>query len=289
VGRVGHEGRIVKSADPGGGEIRLAGRLDGSQFTHSDFDRIVRSTFVRRLDFHRETRSTNDLALELAHESRDRHPVLVLAEEQTAGRGRGKNRWWAQRGALTFSLLIQTEAAKLPPRLWPQVSLTAGLAVCEAFEDLSGTRLSQLKWPNDVYLRQRKACGILIESPRERPGRLVMGIGINVNNTVRHALPELQATATSLCEATGRQFALVEVLEAVLVRLAQRLAWIGCRDDELRSKWRERCLLTNRAIEVDLGARVIGGVCRGIDADGALVVETPRGIERCLAGVVTKF
>lgn len=269
--------------------IDVFGDQEGSQFTAADWDRVLRSTFVRQVEFHREIRSTNDRALELARQAGRQYPLLVLAEEQIAGRGRGANRWWAGRGALTFSLLLETQALDLPPRRWPQASLTAGLAVSEAIETMLADRCVQLKWPNDVYVRGRKACGILVEVPPRGDGRVVVGIGINVNNSLREAPPELQATATALCDAAQREFAVIEVLEQVLVRLAERLQGIGRQDEELRNRWRERCLLTGRDVQVKLGGRTVEGTCRGIDEEGALVVDTAHGVERCLAGVVTRF
>ncbi len=258
-------------------------------FGRDALERIQAETFVAQVEFHRQLGSTNDRGLELAGRDACRFPLLVLAESQTAGRGRGPNRWWACRGALTFSVLLETEAAQLPPSQWPQASLTAGLAVCEAVEDLLTEDDIGLKWPNDVYLRNRKVCGILVEVPRDRKGVLVIGIGINVNNSLKAAPADLASTATSLSEAAGRQLALSDVLVRVLQRISQRFCWIGSRDDELRQRWRDRCLLTNRTVHLDLGPRRVVGLCQGIDDEGALVVRTADGPERCFAGVVTQF
>jgi BirA family biotin operon repressor/biotin-[acetyl-CoA-carboxylase] ligase len=262
---------------------------NGSQFTAVDLHQIINSTFVEQVEFHRSIDSTNDRALQLAREPTVRSPVLVLAETQTEGRGRGANLWWAQQGALTFSLLIETDAMQLPPRSWPHASLVAGLAVCEAIEDFLEESAIQLKWPNDVYVRERKACGILIELPPERKHVIVIGIGINVNNSARRAPRELQSSAIALYDAAGRKFSLIEVLLRVLVRLEDRLGSIGRRDDELRKNWRERCMLTGRTVHLDCGTRSVFGLCRGIDDEGALLIETPEETERCFAGVVTRF
>jgi BirA family biotin operon repressor/biotin-[acetyl-CoA-carboxylase] ligase len=246
---------------------------------------------VEQVEFHHEIDSTNDRALELARTAACRYPALVVAEVQSVGRGRGANRWWADFGAVTFSLLIETDSTHLPPRRWPQVSLTAGLAVCEVIEDLlvDNEQAVRLKWPNDVFVGHRKVCGILVEAPPDRPRTIVLGIGINVNNSLSHAPPELQSTAAALCDVAKQEFSLIDVLERVLIRLEERLQWIGSRDDELRSRWRQRCLLTDRTVRIDLGARAVTGFCRGIDEEGALMLETPHGPERCFAGVVTEF
>ena len=259
------------------------------QITRADLEKILQSTFVEQVEFHEAIDSTNDRALVLSREPSVRAPTLVVAATQTDGRGRGTNVWWAQQGALTFSLLIETEAMRLPQRQWPTASLTAGLAVCEALEEVLEEPALQLKWPNDVYLRQRKVCGILIEVPPQQRGMIVIGIGINVNNSARHAPEDLRSSAIAMCDAAECEFSLVQVLERVLLRLHERLGWIGHRNHELRHRWRERCLLTGRSVQLDTGSRNVVGTCHGIDDDGALVIETVNETERCFAGAVTQF
>src|SRR5262245_48689583 len=100
-----------------------------------DFDRIRRETLVRQVEFHQEIGSTNTRALELVA-AEHLIPLLVLADRQTAGRGRGKNRWWSGEGALTFSLVIDAAAAGISANRWPNVSLAAGLAVAETVASL---------------------------------------------------------------------------------------------------------------------------------------------------------
>ena len=259
------------------------------QFSDEDLHHITRSTFIKCIEFHQAIDSTNNRALQIAKTASHESPLLVLAESQTHGRGRGANQWWAQPGALTFSLLIKSDQAQLPPRLWPQVSLTAGLAVCEAIEQLLGEPAIELKWPNDVYVRKRKACGILIESTPGQTGTLVIGVGINVNNSIRDAPDELRASAIALCDAAEKNLSLVEVLVRVLAQIDARLGDLGHRDADLRSSWKARCLLTGRHVQFDSPTRRIAGCCRGIDDEGALLIETADTMERCYAGTITKF
>ena len=268
-----------------------------SHFAADNLARIEDETFITRVDFQREINSTNDRAMELAGSDDSEFPLLVLAESQTSGRGRGANRWWSGDGALTFSVLLATESAELPTERWPQVSLTVGLAVCEALEELIArgvptAQLStlpavQLKWPNDVYIEGRKICGVLVEVPRNCAGRLLLGIGVNVNNSLVEAPEELRERATSLVDLTGRQFPLADVLIEVLQCLAARLEPDELWNAEVQAGWRRRCLLTGQRLQVDLGVRRVVGTCRGIDDDGALLVEVDGKTERHLAGTVT--
>jgi BirA family biotin operon repressor/biotin-[acetyl-CoA-carboxylase] ligase len=265
-------------------------------FTKADLRRVQIETFVQQIEFHRELTSTNDLALQMANQDGLSYPLLVLAEIQTAGRGRRENRWWAAGGALTFSLLLETdsplqadgsEAGQLPPHRWPLVSMTAGLAICEALEELLPKVKIQLKWPNDVYIQGRKVCGILVETPRLRSGKLVLGVGLNVNNSITSATEEVSKTASALCDVSGSPFPLADVLVGLLNKLKERLDWIGVRDQELRDRWRKRCLLTNRRVQVDTDNSQLVGLCQGIDDEGALLLDTKEGRKQCFAGSIT--
>lgn len=266
-------------------------------FTPADLNRVLTETFIERVDFHEQIGSTNDRALEINHAAGEKFPLLVLADLQTAGRGRGANQWWAGNGALTFSVLLATEAATLPMERWPQVSLTVGLAVCEALEESLARGVPetsrdslpavQLKWPNDVYIEDRKICGILVEAPTNRQGRLLLGIGINVNNSLTDASEELQNTATSLLDLTGRAESRTDVLIQTLKQLADRLQPAGFWNEAIRTGWRQRCWLTGKSIQIDLGVRQAAGICRGIDEQGALLLEGNDEVEAHFAGVIT--
>jgi len=265
----------------------------GSQFSPSNLERIQTETFIQQVDFHPEIGSTNDRALELASWPDERLPALVLAESQTAGRGRGANRWWASRGALTFSIVLDTQAMQLPTARWPQVALTAGLAVCEVLEELLSDEKPDekiavaLKWPNDVYVEGRKICGILVEGPGATPGRLLLGIGINVNNSVTEAPAELSEKATAVCDLLGHQVPLTDVLVQVLRKLAQRLAPAEFWNTQAREAWRRRCLLTGRRVKLDQGSLQRTGECQGVDDEGALLLKTDGKTERYWSGVIT--
>lgn len=252
-----------------------------------DLDRLRASADVRAIEHHTEIGSTNDRALELAGQPDAELPFLIVADRQTAGRGRGANRWWAGDGAFTFSLAIESSAASIPTHRWPQLSLTTGLAICETLEDLTSSSDAQVKWPNDVYLLGRKICGILIESPTIRD-RLVIGVGLNVNNSFRDAPAELQGTAISLVDYDGQVRDMTDVLITVLDRIAKRWNDLAERGfATLIDEWRPRSYLTGRAVQVVAGPQTVIGRCTGIDDDGALVVQTENGPRTCHAGSVT--
>ncbi len=251
---------------------------------------IIAETFVKQVEFHAEIGSTNDRALDLAvAEVGSATPLLVWALQQNAGRGRGANRWWASEGALTFSLLLDTAELNLPQARWPLVSLTTGLAVCAALQDLSPHADIGLKWPNDVFLESRKICGILVEIPPRQSGKLVIGIGTNVNNSLANAPPELVTTATALCDVSNRTWNLTSVLIQVLRHLAEHLRQLSIHDTTLAERWDELCFLRGRTVQHQVGDRVTLGVCQGVDREGALLLRTETDLARVMGGVITQW
>jgi BirA family biotin operon repressor/biotin-[acetyl-CoA-carboxylase] ligase len=251
-----------------------------------DLKRIEDSGLVGQIDFHESLGSTNDRALEIGARGEVKLPLLVLTERQTAGRGRGSNRWWTTEGALTFSLVLEASVDRLPLRNRSQVALVAGVAVAEALSNYVPPHLLQLKWPNDVFLGGSKLGGILSESIPGWTDRFVVGIGININNRIRDS--ELAATARSLVDHTGVERELTSVLVAVLDEFDRR--WTELLDDGFSATaraYRERCFLTEKVVTVAQhdGSQVVG-LCRGIDDYGALVLKTSSGERLLISGSV---
>ena len=253
-----------------------------------DLPLLYETGCVARIDHHAELPSTSDHALVLAAQDDLDLPLLVLAERQTAGRGRGANRWWAAPGALTFSLIVAPEPEALPPARWPQLSLAAGLAICQALETLAPQALLQVKWPNDVYAEGRKIAGILIESPAQSRGRLVIGVGVNVNNSLSGAPEEIRPLATALCDLEGRQHDLTRVLGAILAELHAQLQ-SAANMSALRRRYEARCLLSGSAVRVQSGSETIAGRCLGIDEQGALLLQTELGRRSVVSGTVLSW
>lgn len=251
---------------------------------------LCQNTFIKAVEIHPEIGSTNDRALDLAAaESSLELPLLIWALKQTSGRGRGANRWWAADGALTFSVVLDAQSFGLSMERWPLVSLTTGLAVSAALQDLMPHAELGLKWPNDVFLHGRKICGILVEIPPRQSGKLVIGIGINVNNSLNDAPDELQSRATALCDASNRVWDLTEVLTTVLKQLSEHLQQLSVNDPTLAERWHGTCLLRGRTVHHTVGERVTTGVCQGVDRQGALLLQTEIGLIRVMGGVITKW
>jgi BirA family biotin operon repressor/biotin-[acetyl-CoA-carboxylase] ligase len=210
--------------------------------------------------------STNDRARQLAGAGAPAGTVIV-AEQQTAGRGRQGRTWSAPRGrSLTLSALLRPAPGTLA--LLP---LATAVAVCEACEEVVGLRC-EIKWPNDVLSDGRKLAGILIES-RPREGWAVAGIGLNVNTREDEFGPELAAIATSLRIVKGEAVSRERVLDALLARLAERASG----DGDVLTAYRKRDALAGRAVAWRDRERERTGKAAGIDDSGNLVVFADGG------------
>jgi BirA family transcriptional regulator, biotin operon repressor / biotin---[acetyl-CoA-carboxylase] ligase len=271
------------------------------------------ATFVRYIEVHEELGSTNDRAMELARQYDVELPALVVSRRQTAGRGRGRKIWWSAEGALTFSLLVDSRVSGILPANWPQLSLATAVAICdalhqalsctgqsaEAFPPLAGVkdvaagskpraRLG-VKWPNDVMLDGGKVAGILVESPgggAPAKERLIVGIGLNINNSWRSPLRNFGGNGIALCDIIDRQHALQDVLKAVLNAVAERIGQLRARDPELIRAWQQLDLLAGEQVVLEADGRHVEGECVEIASDGALVINTIVGRQRYFSGSV---
>ena len=221
--------------------------------------------------------STQTVAFALAADgAADR--TVVVAQAQTAGRGRHGRLWLDEPGASLLTSIILRP--RLEPARLPTLSLAAGVAVAEALERVTG-RMPRLKWPNDVLVDGRKLAGILLES-RIGPSPLVV-LGIGVNLAQRVFPPDLAERATSVRLATGRRVDADTLLTALLESLD---AWRTRLETEGWAPIRERwCALTET-----LGRRVsiddVQGIAVDVDEDGALIVVEGDVRRRVVAGEV---
>lgn len=251
--------------------------------------RAALAEVVRHFEHHVEVASTNDRGMALARDEQIALPALVIADRQTAGRGRGANRWWSADGALTFSLVVNVAANAMPRERWPLVALTAGMAVCDALRPLAPSVPLAIKWPNDVYAAGRKLCGILVETPATPAGRVVIGIGVNVNNAFATAPDDVRSRAASLVELSGRPHDLDAVLTAIVGELVDLLPTIAATPPAVVERWPSYCLLTGQTVEAQTPAGTWIGLCQGLDADGALILRNEVGKRRFTTGTVVRW
>jgi BirA family biotin operon repressor/biotin-[acetyl-CoA-carboxylase] ligase len=243
-------------------------------------DRV--GAFGGRVHWFDEVTSTNDVAARLAEQGAG-EGTIVIADAQSAGRGRMGRTWVSPSGAgLYVSVVLR------PASAWaPLVTVGAGVAIAEGIAEATGLDPA-LKWPNDLYVSDRKLGGILAEagSSGGHVEHVVLGFGVNLMGAAYP--PDIAARATSLEEELGRPIDRGTLLVACLAALARRVADLrGGRSREVLEAWRRRARPSfGRRVEWGTGAEVHRGVAEDLDGSGALVVRTERGTVRVISGEV---
>ncbi|MBI3838041.1 MAG: biotin--[acetyl-CoA-carboxylase] ligase [Planctomycetia bacterium] len=250
-----------------------------------DTDRLAESRAIARVETYETLSSTQDRAHEVARSGAvGPLPLLIVAEEQTAGRGRGANRWWTGRGSLAFSLLFDPAGWQLSRQPLPERSLAVGVAIVETVRPLLAGYAVGLHWPNDVFVSGKKLAGILIDVLPS--GQHIVGIGLNVNNTLHGAPGDVRARAVSLCELSGRTFDRTTLLLELLRNLEAAVRESAAAPEEFGSRFQDLCLQIGQELTIEVGGQCSVGRCAGIAADGALLLETLRGREKFYSGVL---
>jgi BirA family biotin operon repressor/biotin-[acetyl-CoA-carboxylase] ligase len=249
--------------------------------------RLTTARIGRRLHVLGECDSTNVVCVKLAEEGAP-EGTIVLADHQTAGRGRLQRQWQSPPGCNVYCSILLRPA--IAPADAAQITLTAGVAVAEMIAGLGLTGVG-LKWPNDVRIGGRKVCGILTEMRMVR-GTLawvVVGIGLNVNMAGTAFDPAYRAGATSLKEETGETY----LREEVAVRLCREVEkWYGLLLREgfppVRDRWLGRSEMSGQRVRILFRDELQEGVVAGLADDGALLLADPLGsVRRITAGDAT--
>ncbi|MBL8814832.1 MAG: biotin--[acetyl-CoA-carboxylase] ligase [Planctomyces sp.] len=249
--------------------------------------------------------STNQTAVELLEPLLEKSPSLVLTAEQTAGRGRKGNSWWSSGGALTFSVVMNAASLGLPEDRRPLMSIVTGVAVRSALAQFCGNQTVLMKWPNDVYVGNRKICGILAEqhlvgsrfgsedSRRDNADiqktGLILGIGVNVNNSLQGAPAEVRQRAVSLFDLEHQVFDLNQILVTILIKLQELIEQASSQPRRFLADANFHHLLNGKSVLVQTGDSLIAGKCVGIDDTGNLVLQSETEIHRICSGIVQRW
>ena len=250
-------------------------------------DRTEKSAFGRSFRYYDEIESTNAEAKSLANNGAPEGTV-VIAETQSAGRGRLGRRWTSPAGkGLLFSVLLRP---RLPMHDAHMLTIVAAAAAAEAVEAVAGTAVN-IKWPNDLFLGDRKAGGILLEVSGEQDEVewVIIGIGINVNTEYSELPVALRRTATSLKVVKGEPVDRSELLAALLLSLEGHYRdAVGSGFERALTCFRSRDYLLHKSISVETREGPVVGAASGVDDRGALLVELPhRQVRRFHSGDVT--
>jgi len=239
-----------------------------------------------RIHYFAEIDSTNRFAFKRAQEGGEEGEV-VIAESQRQGKGRMGRSWFSPPFLnLYLSIILKP---KLPPAKTPQITLMAAVALAETVQSFLKAPPS-IKWPNDILVGRKKLAGILTESSCEtnRVHFVVVGIGVNLNSAAELFPDEIRDRATSLLTLVGKPIdrtAFARQLIQALDRCYGELEHNGFPG--IARRWESFFDLRDRKVRVEMADQSLSGIARGIDADGALMLEEDGGaLQKVIAGEV---
>jgi BirA family biotin operon repressor/biotin-[acetyl-CoA-carboxylase] ligase len=207
--------------------------------------------------------------------------TVIIAEEQTAGKGRLERSWVSPRGCIALSVILYPDPSDLP-----SLVMVASLAVVKAIESVTGLK-PQIKWPNDIMINGKKVCGVLVESGIRDRNRTyaVIGIGINVN-VETSSIGEVLLPATSLSDEMGREVSRLELVKRLLVEM-ERLYIMAKGSEVVYQEWRDSLETLGKMVRVRSGDTVYEGIAESVERDGNLMIRRRDGsLRRFAAGDV---
>jgi len=208
--------------------------------------------------------------------------TLIIAGEQTAGKGRLRRIWLSPRGSIALSVILYPRLVYLPSLI-----MLASLAVVRSIEKVTGLR-PQVKWPNDVLVNGRKVCGILIENDvrGDIVACAIIGIGVNVNLRVSD-YPEILPFATSLSDELGGDVSLLSLIQQLLVEVEGLYLTLQA-GGSIYEEWRDNLVTLGKKVQVNSGKAKYEGVAESVTRDGSLLLrQSDGGVTKIVAGDVT--
>ncbi|MCW3489162.1 biotin--[acetyl-CoA-carboxylase] ligase [Dethiobacter alkaliphilus] len=248
-------------------------------------DGLKTEVMGKKVYHYREVDSTNRVARELARAG-EAEGAVVLAEAQSAGRGRLGRAWNSPCGGIWLSLILRP---KLPPYKAQLLTLMAAVAATEATAAVSAVTPG-IKWPNDLMINGKKLAGILTEvsAEMEQLNYIVLGLGINANIPADWFAGELEQIATSIMAQSGEAVSRVAWVQAFLRNMEQeymQAEQIGFED--VLKRWRRYSVTLGKGVDVQLADHRESGTAVDIDEQGALLVRTESGVKTFWAGDVS--
>ena len=208
--------------------------------------------------------------------------TVIIADEQTAGRGRLKRAWLTPRGNLALSVILSPSLPSLTSLI-----MLASLAVVRSIVSVTGLK-PQIKWPNDVLLNGKKVSGILIENDflGDKVAYSIIGIGIDVNLKLAD-FPEIQPIATSLSDESGKEVSRLKLIRYLLVEMENLYLGLSA-GGSLYEEWRDNLVTLGKVVRATTDDAVYDGIAESVDRDGSLLLRRRDGTSvKIVAGDVT--
>lgn len=236
-----------------------------------------------------ELKSTNIIAKEKAlHRAEGMNEgTLIITERQSAGKGRLGRKWFSPTGGIWLSIILYPQ---LPPSYIPRITLMTAVAVVKAIKVCTQIK-SQIKWPNDILINEKKVCGILTEMSAELDiiNWVVVGIGINANIDIQDFPEDIQENTISLKEASGKKISRVKLAQTFLQEFEKYYDKLKRKEfSSILKEWKLYSHTLGRKIRVDIGERIITGEAVDINEEGALILKKEDGeLIKIISGTVS--
>jgi BirA family biotin operon repressor/biotin-[acetyl-CoA-carboxylase] ligase len=244
-----------------------------------EVQRGLSTTYIgKKIFYFSELKSTNIIAKEKALHRMEAidEGTIIIAERQTAGKGRLGREWFSPAGGIWLSIILYPQ---LPPSYIPRITLMTAVAVVKAIKICTQIE-SQIKWPNDILINEKKVCGILTEMSAELDiiNWVVVGIGINANIDHRDFPEDIQKNTISLKETSGKEISRVKLAQTFLQEFEKYYEKLKRKEfPSILREWKLYSHTLGRKIRVDMGERIITGEAVDINKEGALVLKKEDG------------
>jgi BirA family biotin operon repressor/biotin-[acetyl-CoA-carboxylase] ligase len=252
-------------------------------FNLEEFDiKLETNSIGRNFIYTEEVNSTNSFLMQENPEFKN--GTVILTEYQLDGKGRLNRPWYSSREQnLTFSILINTDLTKVNPN---HINLAASLAVSVSIENLHQLK-TDLKWPNDVLVRGKKVCGILLESSSRGPefDKIVLGIGINVNQTKFSGDYRIQPTSIKF--ELKREVNRERLLSEILNTFEEYFFQLKNNSKQILDEWRNRCRMLGEHVAIETADEKKYGIFYDIDANGFMILKSGEKMEKITSGDIS--
>lgn len=237
----------------------------------------LKTKFIgKNVHYEESVESTQKIAHRLSYEDAPEGTVII-AEEQLSGRGRMDRKWHSPKYTGIWMSIILRPNIPLPKA--PQLTLLAAVAIVQAIEDLTGL-LPDIKWPNDILMNGKKVTGILteLEAEADRINSIIIGIGMNVNQTKEDFPSELQEIATSIRLEKGEKISRAELIKGIFINLEKLyLLYLEEGFFPIKLLWESYAISIGKKITARTLSHSIIGKAQGITDDGVLIIEDEHG------------
>ncbi|MGR5985876.1 biotin--[acetyl-CoA-carboxylase] ligase [Bacillus cytotoxicus] len=230
----------------------------------------------RTVYFEESVESTRHVAAKLAYEGAA-EGTIVVAEEQTAGRGRLSRKWYSPKGTGVWMSIILRPS--IPVHHAPQLTLLVAVSVAQAIEKCTGVNVG-IKWPNDILINGKKTVGILTEmqADPDKINAVIMGIGINANQQTEHFVDEIKQIATSLAIESGKPIVRAELMRQIFLQMEKLYKeYLNNGFTVVKLLWESYAVSIGKEITARTMRQTITGVAKGITDDGVLLLEDHQG------------